>query len=58
MYGLQGDMAAAERISRIDLGGEDLANNLAYFATVRGMDPAALRAAMLARRAIWWSSRG
>jgi len=48
VYGLQGDMAAAERISRIDLGGEDLANNLAYFATVRGMDPAALRAAMLA----------
>ena len=48
VYGLQGDMAGAERISRIDLGGEDLANNLAYFATVRGMDPAALRAAMLA----------
>src|SRR5262245_35721419 len=41
-------MAAAERISRIDLGGEDLASNLAYFATIRGMDPAALRASMLA----------
>jgi hypothetical protein len=41
-------MASAERISRIDLGGEELTNNLAYFATVRGMENPAQRAAALA----------
>ena len=33
-----GRQGAAERISRVDLGGQDLANNLAYFAAVRGID--------------------
>lgn len=48
VYGLQGDMNAAERISRVDLGGSDLANNLAYFAAVRGIDEPTVRAAALA----------
>lgn len=48
VYGLKGDMAAAERISRIDLGGEELANNLAYFAALRGMAAPNLRALALA----------
>ena len=48
VFGLQGDMAAAERISRIDLGGEDLASNLAYFAALRGMEAPSVRALALA----------
>ncbi len=48
VYGLQGDMSAAERISRVDLGGQDLANNLAYFAAVRGIEEPSVRAAALA----------
>ena len=47
VYGLSGDMAAAERIGRIDLGGAELASNLAYFAAVRGIEDPALRAAAL-----------
>ena len=47
IYGLQGDMGAAERISRVDLGGQDLANNLAYFAAVRGIEAPTVRAATL-----------
>jgi hypothetical protein len=48
VFGLQGDMAAAERVSRIDLGGEDLASNLAYFAALRGMEAPSIRALALA----------
>ena len=47
VYGLQGDLGAAERISRVDLGGQDLANNLAYFAAVRGLEEPTVRAAAL-----------
>ncbi len=47
VYGLKGDMQAAERLGRIDLGGEDLANNLAYIAAVRGIEPPTVRAAAL-----------
>lgn len=48
VFGLQGDMAAAERVSRIDLGGEALASNLAYFAALRGMEAPSIRALALA----------
>ena len=48
VYGLQGNLNAAERISRVDLGGQDLANNLAYFAAVRGIEEPSVRAAALA----------
>ena len=47
VYGLNGDMAAAERLGRVDLGGEDLANNLAYIAAVRGIELPTIRAAAL-----------
>ena len=47
VYGLQGDMGAAERLGRVDLGGQDLANNLAYIAAVRGIEAPAVRAAAL-----------
>ncbi len=53
IYGLQGDMGAAERISRVDLGGQDLANNLAYFAAVRGIDAPTVRAATLSPEQAW-----
>ena len=60
VFGLQGDMAAAERVSRIDLGGEALGNNLAYFAALRGMEAPTVRAAdPLARAGVGWTpSRG
>ena len=48
VYGLQGDFAAAERLSRVDLAGADLKDNLTYFAAVRGLDSPALQAAALA----------
>ena len=54
IYGLQGDMGAAERISRVDLGGQDLANNLAYFAAVRGIEQPTVRAAALAPEQACW----
>lgn len=47
VYGLDGDMASAERLGRIDLGGEDLANNLDYIAAVRGIAAPTVRAAAL-----------
>jgi tetratricopeptide (TPR) repeat protein len=47
VYGLKGDMSAAERLGRVDLGGEDLANNLAYIAAVRGIEAPTVRAAAL-----------
>ena len=43
VYGLQGDFAAAERLSRVDLAGGELQDNLSYFATVRGMEDPAVR---------------
>ena len=48
VYGLQGDLAAAERAGRADLGAADLKNNLAYFAAVRGLESPTARAAALA----------
>jgi Flp pilus assembly protein TadD len=48
VYGLQGDLAAAERLSRVDLGGSDLRENLAFFATVRGLEDPTVKAAALA----------
>jgi Flp pilus assembly protein TadD len=48
VYGLQGDLAAAERLSRVDLGGHDLRENLAFFATVRGLEDPVVKAAALA----------
>jgi hypothetical protein len=47
VYGLKGDLEAAERLGRADLDEADLRRNLAYFATVRGLrDPAAKAAAL------------
>lgn len=48
VYGLQGDFAAAERLSRVDLASADLQGNLSYFATVRGLESPVLQAAALA----------
>ena len=48
VYGLQGDFAGAERLSRVDLAGADLQGNLSYFATVRGLENPVLQAAALA----------
>ena len=48
VYGLQGDLAAAERLGRVDLASGDLQNNLSFFATVRGMEDPVLQAAALA----------
>lgn len=43
-YGLKGDLAAAERIGRIDLAGDDVENNLAYYASMRAVDDRRARA--------------
>jgi len=50
-YGLQGDLDAARRLGRVDLSERELQENLAYIATVRGLDDPALRAATLAPNA-------
>lgn len=47
-YGLRGDLAAAERLGRIDLGEAELRDNLAYIAAVRGMQDPVRRATTLA----------
>ena len=44
-YGLKGDLAAAERISRIDLANDAVENNLAYYASIRAIDDGRMRAA-------------
>lgn len=44
-YGLNGDVAAAERISRVDLDDEAVKNNLAYYASIRAVDDQRVRAA-------------
>lgn len=44
-YGLKGDLAAAERISRIDLENDAVENNLAYYASIRAVDDRRVRAA-------------
>lgn len=46
-YGLKGDLAAAERISRLDLDDEAVQNNLAYFAALAAVDNERRRAAAL-----------
>jgi Flp pilus assembly protein TadD len=43
-YGLKGDLAAAERIGRIDLGNDEVENNLAYYASIRAVDDRRVRA--------------
>ncbi|MFL5332916.1 MAG: tetratricopeptide repeat protein [Geminicoccaceae bacterium] len=48
VYGLQGDLGAAARLGRADLDPGDLKNNLAYFATVRGLKSPRARAEALA----------
>jgi Flp pilus assembly protein TadD len=48
VYGLQGDIAAAERLGRMDLDGADLRRNLDYIAMVRGLEDRAVKAAALA----------
>ena len=48
VYGLQGDLGGAARLGRADLDPGDLKNNLAYFATVRGLESPAVRAEALA----------
>ena len=47
ILGLGGDFAEAERISRIDLDSAATANNLAYFAALRAMEPSQIRSAVL-----------
>ncbi|MGI9434022.1 MAG: tetratricopeptide repeat protein [Geminicoccaceae bacterium] len=46
-YGLAGDLAAAERISRLDLDEEAVSNNVAYFAALAALDDSRKRAAAL-----------
>jgi Flp pilus assembly protein TadD len=46
-YGLRGEMAAAERWSRMDLADSDVTNNLRYFRTIAGLEPGAVRSAAL-----------
>ncbi len=51
IYGLEGDLDAARRISRIDLDDAAVANNLAYFEMLRGMGDKRQAMANLAPRA-------
>ncbi len=46
-YGLSGDLVAAEQIARLDLGEEDVQNNLAYYAALAAVDDRRKRAAAL-----------
>lgn len=46
-YGLRGDLAAADRWSRMDLADADVTNNLRYFRTIAGLEPGAVRSAAL-----------
>ncbi len=46
-YGLRGEMAAADRWSRMDLADTDVTNNLRYFRTIAGLEPGAVRSAAL-----------
>ncbi len=50
IYGLKGDLDAARRISRIDLDDEAVANNLAYFEMLRGIEDKRKAVANLAPR--------
>ena len=45
-YGLKGDSATAARLSRLDLDENDVRNNIALFAALRGLDGAAAAAAI------------
>jgi Flp pilus assembly protein TadD len=47
IYGLRGNAAEAERISRIDLDDAAVAHNLAYYATLRELSPEARTRALL-----------
>lgn len=44
VHGLMGQFATAERLSRIDLGPEEVRGNLAYFAALRGLGDSAAKA--------------
>jgi tetratricopeptide (TPR) repeat protein len=46
-YGLSGNLVAAEQIARLDLGEEDVQNNLAYYAALAAVDDQRKRAAAL-----------
>ncbi|MEZ5932178.1 MAG: tetratricopeptide repeat protein [Alphaproteobacteria bacterium] len=46
-YGLAGDLAAAERISRLDLDEESVQSNIAYFASLAAIDDRRKRASAL-----------
>jgi len=45
-YGLKGDSATAARLSRLDLDENDVRNNIALFAALRGLDGAAAATAI------------
>jgi Flp pilus assembly protein TadD len=47
IYGLRGNIAEAERLNRIDLDDAAVANNLAYYATLRELPPEARTRALL-----------
>jgi Flp pilus assembly protein TadD len=47
IYGIRGNVAEAERISRIDLDDASVAHNLAYYATLRELSPEARTRALL-----------
>ncbi len=47
IYGLRGNVAEAERVSRIDLDDASVAHNLAYYATLRELSPEARTRALL-----------
>lgn len=49
VYGLKGDLAAAERLSRMDLGEAEVRNNIAFFTAARGLPSSSDRAAALHR---------
>ncbi|MCB2055144.1 MAG: tetratricopeptide repeat protein [Geminicoccaceae bacterium] len=46
-YGLAGDYGAAERVALLDLDESAVANNLAYYAALREMEPSRARSAAL-----------
>ncbi|MFO1037379.1 MAG: tetratricopeptide repeat protein [Geminicoccaceae bacterium] len=48
-YGLKGDLASAERLSRVDLADDEVRNNLSYFTALRGMPSRHAAAALMPR---------
>ena len=47
VYGLNGNSTEAARLNRIDLDDAAVEHNLAYYATLRGLNPEARRRAIL-----------